>query len=169
MLKTLILILFYKCLLFFFFSLLAGGYLLGSADLFSPRPLSAQDDSAQPAGNPISQDAQNKIAAARAALQEAQAALVAEGLYKPITKGLNPIAVLAGGVDAQKDLESGLGVDPGTFAALYAGLATDVVHEQLGRDAEGRLTYKKRLIQMYPISNIKKLYQAANVVSDDEF
>jgi len=156
-----------KCAsLLFAFSLLAVGYLLGTANLLSPAALWAQGDDKPAAANPISQDTLNKIAAARNALQEAHDALVSEGLYKPATKGLNPIAILAGGLDAQADLAAGVGVDPGTFAALYAGLAIDEVDEQLGRDAEGRLTYKKRLIQMYPVSSIKKLYQAANIVSE---
>ncbi len=71
-------------------------------------------------------------------------------------------------MNAQADLEAaGVGVDPGTFAALYAGMAIDEVDEQLGRDAEERLTYKKRLIQMYPVTRIQKLYQAAGVVTEE--
>ncbi len=150
--------------LLFAFSLLAVGYLLGSANTLSPSSLWAQGDGN--ATNAVSQDTLDKIAAARNALQDAHDALVSEGLYKPATKGLNPIDILAGGVNAQADLEAGVGVDPGTFAALYAGLAIDEVDEQLGRDAEGRLTYKKRLIQMYPVTRIQKLYQAAGVVTE---
>ncbi len=155
--------------LLFAFSLLAVGYLLGSADSLSPARLWAQNEN-QPAAaaNPVSQDTLDKIAAARTALQTAQDALITEGLYKPATKGVNPIAVLAGGLDAQADLAAGVGVDPGTCAALYAGWGVEEVAEQLGRDAEGRLTYKKQLIQMYPVSSIKKLYQAANIASDDQ-
>ena len=152
--------------LLFAFSLLAVGYLLGTANSLSPTSLWAQGDN-NAAAKAVSQDTLDKIAAARNALQDAHDALVSEGLYKPATKGLNPIDILAGGVNAQGDLEAGMGVDPGTFAALYAGLAIDEVDEQLGRDAEGRLTYKKRLIQMYPVTEIKKLYQAAGVVTED--
>jgi sugar phosphate isomerase/epimerase len=42
------------------------------------------------------------------------------------------------------------------------------VAEKLGKDAEGRLTYNKRVIQMYPISAIKKLYRAAELVAEDD-
>jgi len=155
-----------KCAsLFIAVALLATGYLLGSANVFSPAPIQAQEDleKAVAEANSLSEDTRQKIEEARNALEIAQDALISEGFMKPGTKGINPIAILAGGVDVMGDLERGLGVDPGTFAALYAGLAIDEVDEQLGRDAEGRLTYKKKLIQMYPVSKIKSLYNKANI------
>lgn len=148
-------------------ALLATGYVLGSLNLLSPSLLWAQDeDAAAATAIPIPDDTLQKMNAARNALQTANEALIADGLMKPITKGINPVAILAGGVDA-RDLEAGLGVDPGTFAALYAGNATDEVAEKMGKDAEGRLTYNKRVIQMYPISSIKRLYKSAELVSDN--
>lgn len=147
------------------FGLVALGYLIGSANLLAPGDLWAQD---APAANPVSEDTLEKITAARQALEAAQEALIADQRLVSATKGLNPIAVLAGGIDAPRDLEIGLGVDPGTFAALYAGLATDEIEEKLGKDAEGRLTYNKRVIQMYPISGIRKLYRKAAVVADND-
>ena len=99
-----------------------------------------------------------RIKAALDAINVAQQALMQEGLYTPAVEGLNTFAVTAGGVNAISDLETGRGVDPETFAGLYAGLAVDEVNEQLGRDDEGRLTYKNRLIRMSPISDIKRMY-----------
>lgn len=142
------------------FGLVAVGYLLGSANLLTPAGLFAQDKEA----SRVSEDSRNKIDAARRALKAAEESLITDGVHNPITKGVNPVAVLAGGLDARRDLEAGLGVDPGTFAALYADLAIDEIAEKLDRDAEGRLTYNKRVIQMYPISSIKTLYRAAEVV-----
>src|SRR5690606_17445319 len=105
-----------------------------------------------------------KIQAALQALQAAREALEGEGHYVPATQGLNVFAITAGGVDAVQDLESGRGVDPETFAALYAGLATDEVAAKLGRDADQRLTYNNRLIRMYPISRLKKMYSIREAI-----
>lgn len=150
--------------------LLAVGYTIGSLNPFTPRFLQAQEDAAKGQQNedPISRDTLNKMDNARQALRVANEALISDGRHKPITKGVNPVAILAGGVDAQRDLEAGLGVDPGTFAGLYAGNAIDEVEEKLGKDAEGRLTYNKKVIQMYPISRIKQLYKKARVVDESE-
>ena len=50
------------------------------------------------------------------------------------------------------------GVDPETFAALYAGLASPEVRQSLARDAQGRLTYKNKVIRMYPIARLKQAF-----------
>ena len=72
-----------------------------------------------------------------------------EKRYVPAIQGLNAFATSAGGVDAVADLESGQGVDPETFAGLYAGQALAEVAEHLGRDAEGHLTYKNKIVRIY--------------------
>ena len=77
---------------------------------------------------------------------------------RPATKGLNAFAVSCGGVNALDDLEAGNGVDPETFAGLYAGLAKPDVAAQLGRDDQGRITYKNKIVRMYPVSRLKKLF-----------
>ena len=43
--------------------------------------------------------------------------------YESATEGINYFALSVGGVDAIRDLEEGRGVDPETFAALYADRA----------------------------------------------
>ncbi|MCH7688590.1 MAG: hypothetical protein IH899_18235 [Planctomycetes bacterium] len=85
-------------------------------------------------------------------------ALQQENVYNSATKGLNSFLVSTGGGDAVADLESGRGVDPETFAALYADLATDEVAQHLAKDEEGRLTYKGKLVRIYPIARLKELF-----------
>ena len=61
-------------------------------------------------------------------------------------------------------------MDPETFAALYAAaydlkklnikdesLADWIDVNQLGYDAEGRLTYQNKVVRIYPVSRLKKL------------
>ena len=55
---------------------------------------------------------------------------------------INAFLVLSGGGNALDDLESGHGVDPETFAALYAGLAIPEIGDHLAKDDQSRLTYK---------------------------
>jgi hypothetical protein len=77
---------------------------------------------------------------------------------------------MVGGLNAKEDLESGRGVDPETFAALYAAaydlkklnlkdesLADWVDIGLLDYDAEGRLTYQNKVVRIYPVSRLKKL------------
>jgi hypothetical protein len=56
------------------------------------------------------------------------------------------------------DLESGRGVDPETFAALYADLAAGNLRADIERDSQGRLTYKNKVIRMYPIATLKQRF-----------
>lgn len=135
--------------------LVAGGYLWGrwDATLSVGSTARAQESSAGP-----SEDVAKKIQAAYDALKQAAEGLKNESLYTPATKSLNTYAILSGGVNALEDLESGRGVDPETFAALYAGDAIEEVAQNLSKDEDGRLTYKNRVIRIYPISRLKKLH-----------
>jgi len=157
--------------------LLTIGYALGVSQILSPAVLLAQagkgktrgaGDSA--AAQPLTEESKTKIKAAADALKAAMDSLQAEGKYseQQAVKGLNAFSILTGGNNSFKELESGGGVDPETFAALYAGLATDKVVVNLGRDAEGKLTYKGRVVRMYPISAIRAAYlRRAEVTGED--
>lgn len=138
-----------------FAAVLGLGYLWGRNDANSAaswtKTVVAQDDN-QPA-----EETQRKIQLANDALKTAMEALKAESLYTPATRGMNVFGVLTGGIDAIDDLESGRGVDPETFAGLYADQANDEVLPHLGKDEEGRLTYKNKLVRLYPISRLKRL------------
>lgn len=142
-------------------AVLGLGYLLGTTNVLRLPAVFGQEEKS------VSEDTQKKVQAANDALRSAMDALKQEGLYKPVTKGLNSYAVLAGGLDAESDLEEGRGVDPETFAALYAGDATEVVAESLARDDEGRLTYKNKVIRIYPISRLKKLHEQRQIITGE--
>lgn len=130
-------------------ALLAAGYVAGSYQLLTPEPVEAADESE------VSEEAKQAVQAAFLKLKEAVDALKQDGKYKPATNGLNSFAVLCGGVDAIDDLENGRGVDPETFAALYAGDAIDTVGPELGKDEDGRLTYKGKVVRIYSPARLK--------------
>lgn len=134
-------------------ALVGMGYCLGTMHVFGPAEAKAQAGPAVPTEETV-----DKITAAGDALGIAMRALDQEGLYKPAINGMNAFAVTVGGVDALKDLEEGRGVDPETFAGLYAGQATDTVAASLGKDDKGRLTYKGKLVRMYSIDRLKELF-----------
>jgi hypothetical protein len=155
--------------------MLAIGYVLGTSQVLSPGTLLAQGkgkakggDNAQ-AAQPLSDETKTKIKAAADALKAAMDALVAESRYPDSAiKGTNSFTVLSGGGNSLADLQSGRGVDPETFAALYSGLASDQVIVDLGKDAEGKLTYKGRVVRMYPISAIRAAYlRRADITGED--
>jgi hypothetical protein len=144
-------------------ALVALGYLLGTCSPFAP--VRAQEDGGLP-----SDDATKKIVDANDKLKAAVESLKLESRYEAATKSVNPYAVLIGGLNAREDLESGKGVDPETFAALYTAaydmkklnlkddsLADWVDTAQLDYDGEGRLTYGGKVVRIYPVSKLKKL------------
>lgn len=145
------------------------GYLLGAVGGLPSGLLWAQaEDSEKPPTaeelTGATEETVGKIRAALTALKNAADALQQEQKYIPATSGINVFAVSVGGIDAVNDLEAGRGVDPETFAALYAGLATDEVSAKLGYDTERRLTYNSRLLRMYPLARIKKLYEVRQAI-----
>lgn len=143
--------------------LVAVGYFAGVTGLGVPQVLRAQDP--EPAGP--SDEATQQIRGAYERLTAAMQSLEQENLYTPATRGVNAFAVIVGGVNAIDDLETNRGVDPETFAGLYAGMATDEVAENLDRDEEGRLTYKNRVVRMYPISRLKKLFADRVIIAGE--
>jgi hypothetical protein len=149
------------------------GYVLGAAGFTSSTLLLAQagatdkGGAATDAGGP-SEETLAKIKAADDALKVAMEALKLEDLYKPATEGINVLAVTSGGLNAVRDLESGGGVDPETFAALYAGKATDDVLPDLERDSENRLLYKGKLIRMYPVARLRKMFEARRLLAGEK-
>lgn len=134
-------------------ALLGTGYVLGTVGALDVRTVTAQEQDLS-----VSKDTAEKIRNADFALREAADALRAEGRYGAATDGVNAFLVLSGGGDALSDLDSGTGVDPETFAALYAGQATTDVAELLGRDEENRLTYNGEVVRMYSKARLQRLY-----------
>ncbi|HAH46600.1 hypothetical protein [Gimesia sp.] len=133
--------------------LITVGYVLGASQSFESTRLHAQQASGTP-----TEETEDKIKRGVKQLMEAQSALEQENFMRPATKGLNAFAVSCGGVNALDDLEAGNGVDPETFAGLYAGMAKPDIAAQLGRDDQGRITYKNKIVRMYPVSRLKKMF-----------
>ncbi|QDT38034.1 hypothetical protein [Stratiformator vulcanicus] len=132
-------------------ALMAVGYLLGMS-------LHSGNSVARAQVADLSEDNAEQLRQAYRLMSIVQTSLETRGKYTPAIQGINPMAVYAGGLDAVGDLEGGRGVDPVTFAGLYGGLAVGPVNEELGYDEQGRLTYKDRVVRMYPVRKIKQLF-----------
>jgi hypothetical protein len=135
--------------------LVSVGYLMGSLHLAAPSALRAE-----PAADAIQGALRDKLRDADRAMAEAMQMLQDEKRYVPAIQGLNAFATSVGGVDAMADLESGQGVDPETFAGLYAGQAAPEVAEHLAHDAQGRVTYKSRVVRLYNPTRLRQLFAA---------
>lgn len=141
------------------------GYLAGTMQWGGHSSAVAQvgDDDA------VGEEVAKSITAAYSALQTVRSNLNQEGRYNSVTKMMNVTAVMAGGIDSIADLESGRGVDPETFGALYAEQASDEVAVDLDTDENGRLTYKGKVIRMYSVEKLKAFYkERLKFVGDDE-
>jgi hypothetical protein len=154
-------------------ALLAFGYVLGASHILSPAAALGQEEADKAAaaaatGVEVTEETKTKIKAAATALKVAMDALVDEGKYTAATKGVNCFGVLSGGVHAIRDLERNAVVDPETYAALYANLATDTVAADLGRDENGNLTYKHKVIRIYPVSAIRGKYAIRADITGEE-
>lgn len=143
--------------------LVAVGYALGACGALAPTPAGAQADATG-----ISQEASDKVKVAIDALNGAAITLRQENRYQSAFNGINAFAITSGGVNALQDLETGRGVDPETFAALYAGLAVDDVAQHLSKDDQGRLTYKDKVVRLYPISRLKQMFAERARLSGEE-
>ena len=131
--------------------LIAIGYLLGQANIGS------QELTAQQGQVGVPEDTANKIQTASRALNDAQAALESDGMYEGITQSPNAYLILSGGGNAREDLESGRGVDPVTFAALYAGNVVPEIQPLLGKDDQGRVTYNNQVVRIYSKSRLQRV------------
>ncbi len=133
--------------------LLLAGYAVGVLLHGEPLALRAQDNASDYESETIA-----SVQAAHRAINEAASALEGENRYTTVIDGVNAFAVMVGGLDAVRDLEENRGVDPETFASLYAGRATPEVFPHIGYDSKGRLTYKGNLVRIYSRETLKKLY-----------
>lgn len=133
-------------------AVLAIGYIAGTSG-FSVNTNAEAQDKDKSLGKPSV-----KLTTAVMALSEAADSLKTDGQYEAITQGTNAFLVLCGGGNARADLESGAGVDPETYGALYAGLAIPEMQDQVKKDDNGRLTFNGQVIQMYSKSKLQKAY-----------
>jgi hypothetical protein len=147
--------------------ILAIGYVLGASGAFDATGLQAQPQPPADAGP--SEETIDKIRDANNAINSAMLALKNDGRYTSVIQDPNAFAIMAGGQNALADLESGRGVDPITFAALYAERANGDIKESLSHDDEGRLLYKGKLVRMYSIGRLKQMYAVrAQILGEEE-
>ena len=145
-------------------ALMLLGFGMGQVDWVGA--VAAQDD-AEVAEEPLPEEVANEIRAANRALVSARDELERQRRYVVATEGVNAYLVLSGGGNAIEDLESGDGVDPETFAALYAGKAIPDVKQHLSVDDEGRLLYKNRIVRMYSKSRLKAMATQQDLFATD--
>ena len=93
------------------------------------------------------------------AADKLEQSLIAESLMTAVVQGTNFFAISVGGVDAVLDLEEGQGVDPETFATIYAGRASGKILPFLDQDSAGRWRYKGTIIRMYSRERLREVFQ----------
>jgi hypothetical protein len=134
--------------------LAGGGFLAGQLTAGHANLLNAQQDDSARYGLDVLQAYRQLNKAGR----ELSSLLTAGGNLTSVTTAANYFGVSVGGVNAEQDLEEGRGVDPETFAALYADLATPRIAEHLDYDEQGRLRYKKTVIRLYSRERLRALF-----------
>lgn len=132
----------------------AAGYLLGTTDAVTVPELEAAQDNRR-----MTADALLLYKQTLQELDKLGDTLISEGRLNAATAGDNFFALSVGGIDAIRELEEGRGVDPETFAALYAGRAIPDVSEHLSFDADGRLRYKGNIVRIYSRDRLKTLFR----------
>ena len=132
---------------------LSVGYLAGLAGAVNPGVVGAQDTLEE-----LKPETAKKLKTTYETAKDAAQALKDEKRYETATEGVNLFAVSVGGLNVLDDLEKGRGVDPETFAALYADRALPVISEKVGRDAQGRITYDNKVVRLYSIARLQKLF-----------
>ncbi len=133
--------------------IISASYLAGNNHLLDSSVLNAQEKT-----DKLSKEEKERVNALSQSFFASYESLIETQKYRPAIQGINTFAVSVGGLDAIADLESGQGVDPETFAGLYADLAIPEISEDLGRDDNGRITYKNKVVQLYSISKLKALF-----------
>jgi hypothetical protein len=133
--------------------LLFAGYVLGSLQIGGLAALRAE-----PQSESLPEAVAARVRDANRVVSDAMQGLQEEKRYVPAIQGVNAFAVTVGGVDAVADLESGQGVDPETFAGLYAGQALPDIAEHIARNAEGHLMYKNKSIRIYSATRLGELF-----------
>ncbi len=149
----------------------AAGFVCGHLGSTVPSMLNAQQD--EPAT--LSNDGLVAYAKTRKAVADLNDTFIAAGLSTSATSDVNYFSVSVGGIDVQRDLEEGRGVDPETFAALYAFEDQELgasgkkervfkrfgvdVSQHLDSDEHGRIRYKQKVVQMYSTERLNQLFE----------
>ena len=137
--------------------LFAAGYDTATLNGFAPSQIEATQDAA--AQGQLSEDALKAYKKVSKAIRELNNLYVASGESTSAFEGVNYFAASVGGINAERDLEEGRGVDPETFAAIYADKASPKIKENLDRDELGRLRYKKIVIRLYSQERLQMMFK----------
>ena len=150
------------------FALFVAGFVCGHLDSALPSTLNAgQDDGLQ-----FTDQMLTAYQKARKSIVDLNDMFIATGQSTAAASDVNYFSVSVGGIDVQRDLEEGRGVDPETFAALYAyedqivSGAKERVFKQFGvdisqhldSDENGRIRYKKKVVQLYSTERLNQLF-----------
>lgn len=135
--------------------LLGTGFLAGLFCAADTDHIQAQESQSMEIGN----DVLSAYRVVKKSSQDLESLLVSGSELKNVTTGVNFFSLSVGGIDAEQDLEDGRGVDPETFAKLYADLASPKILEHLDYDELGRLRYKKNVIRLYSRERLKTLFR----------
>jgi hypothetical protein len=147
----------HKCCMVCLGMLVFGLGIIAGSHSFAPiTHLQANQDAEQ--ATQFSSEVVDAYGKANKGVRELTNLFVANGNSTSAFGGMNYFGASVGGIDAERDLEEGRGVDPETFAALYADQASAKVSQHLDYDAEGRLRYKKNVIRIYSRDRLKQLF-----------
>ena len=151
-------------------ALFAAGFVCGHLDSAFPSTLNAQQD--EP--TQLTPDALTAYQKAHKAVSDLNDTFIAAGYSTAGTSDVNYFSVSVGGIDVMRDLEEGRGVDPETFAALYAFVDLEVgskgasepffkrfgveVSQHLDKDDKKRIRYKGKVVQMYSTERLNQLF-----------
>ena len=136
--------------------LFAAGYGTATLTGFAPSQIEATQDAAL---DNVSDDTLKAYKKVTKAIKELDNLYEASGESKSVFEGVNYFAASVGGINAERDLEEGRGVDPETFAAIYAGKANAKIKENLDADELGRLRYKKNVIRLYSQERLQTMFK----------
>lgn len=134
-----------------------GGYFCGTFNAGGAVPLAAVPD--QESAASFSRDTLVAYKSFVKGSRDLSDSLSGENLNQPAMPGVNYFALSVGGIDAVRELEEGRGVDPETFAAVYADRANPELSQYIDTDPEGRKRFKGTVIRMYSQERLKELFQ----------
>ncbi|MCA9063088.1 MAG: hypothetical protein KDA96_08515 [Planctomycetaceae bacterium] len=143
--------------------LFGAGYFTGNHVLVAPNTLGA----AQPPSviSEISDESLEAFTSFFKQTVELNESLIAENRMAAANDSRNYFALSVGGVNALTDLEEGRGVDPETFAAIYARRAIPSLAQDLDYShPDGRVRYKGTVIRMYSRDRLEQLFRQRDLL-----
>ncbi len=139
-----------------------AGYLVGSSHSTNQTTVTAATQEEQR----LSDQTLVTYRAAQLRFTELGDVLAAENRYRSVSNDHNYFAVSVGGIDAFRDLEEGRGVDPETFAALYAERSVPEIAQHVEFGDDGRLRYKGNIVRVYSRERLKSMFNRRDEINN---